>query len=104
MRHLITSLQNHNQQLKGEVSRYKRKLKEAQNELAKVKSASGSGGDGEGNGNGKEKSGDPNSATGGSSEDEKKEEGDKVAKVNFQVTQFSQATDTFKVWFCYKEN
>ncbi|XP_065054662.1 E3 ubiquitin-protein ligase Bre1-like [Rhopilema esculentum] len=30
MRHLINSLQNHNQQLKGEVMRYKRKLSEAQ--------------------------------------------------------------------------
>jgi len=38
MRHLITSLQNHNQQLKGEVTRYKRKLKEAHNELTRIKS------------------------------------------------------------------
>ncbi|EMP29913.1 E3 ubiquitin-protein ligase BRE1A, partial [Chelonia mydas] len=30
MRHLISSLQNHNHQLKGEVLRYKRKLREAQ--------------------------------------------------------------------------
>lgn len=36
MRHLITSLQNHNHQLKGEVQRYKRKLKEAAAELAKL--------------------------------------------------------------------
>lgn len=36
MRHLITSLQNHNQQLKGEVHRYKRKYKEANAEIAKV--------------------------------------------------------------------
>ena len=48
MRHLITSLQNHNQQLKGEVSRYKRKLKEAQNELTRIKA---------GEEGGKEKSG-----------------------------------------------
>ncbi|KAL0272152.1 UNVERIFIED_CONTAM: hypothetical protein PYX00_005230 [Menopon gallinae] len=37
MRHLITSLQNHNQQLKGEVHRYKRKYKEANAEIAKLK-------------------------------------------------------------------
>jgi E3 ubiquitin-protein ligase BRE1 len=36
MRHLITSLQNHNHQLKGEVQRYKRKLKEAASEIAKL--------------------------------------------------------------------
>lgn len=36
MRHLITSLQNHNQQLKGEVHRYKRKYKEANGEIPKV--------------------------------------------------------------------
>lgn len=36
MRHLITSLQNHNHQLKGEVLRYKRKLKEATSELIKL--------------------------------------------------------------------
>ncbi|KAF8767715.1 E3 ubiquitin-protein ligase Bre1 like protein [Argiope bruennichi] len=36
MRHLITSLQNHNHQLKGEVQRYKRKLKEMTAELAKL--------------------------------------------------------------------
>ncbi|KAK0158885.1 hypothetical protein PV328_009825 [Microctonus aethiopoides] len=37
MRHLITSLQNHNQQLKGEVHRYKRKYKEASVEIPKLK-------------------------------------------------------------------
>ncbi|CAG5096799.1 Similar to Bre1: E3 ubiquitin-protein ligase Bre1 (Drosophila melanogaster) [Cotesia congregata] len=37
MRHLITSLQNHNQQLKGEVHRYKRKYKEASTEVPKLK-------------------------------------------------------------------
>ena len=36
MRNLITSLKNHNEQLKGEVARYKRKLKEAQAEISKV--------------------------------------------------------------------
>lgn len=36
MRHLITSLQNHNQQLKGEVHRYKRKYKDANSEIPKV--------------------------------------------------------------------
>ncbi len=36
MRNLITSLKNHNEQLKGEVARYKRKLKEAQAEITKV--------------------------------------------------------------------
>ncbi|GFT22021.1 e3 ubiquitin-protein ligase Bre1 [Nephila pilipes] len=36
MRHLITSLQNHNHQLKGEVQRYKRKLKEMTAELLKL--------------------------------------------------------------------
>ncbi|XP_035690330.1 E3 ubiquitin-protein ligase BRE1B-like isoform X6 [Branchiostoma floridae] len=40
LRHLITSLQNHNQQLKGEVARYKRKLREAQTEIQKLKSES----------------------------------------------------------------
>ncbi|XP_006012309.1 E3 ubiquitin-protein ligase BRE1A [Latimeria chalumnae] len=38
MRHLISSLQNYNQQLKGEVQRYKRKLRDTQVELSKVKS------------------------------------------------------------------
>ncbi|XP_046391028.1 E3 ubiquitin-protein ligase Bre1 isoform X1 [Ischnura elegans] len=37
MRHLITSLQNHNQQLKGEVHRYKRKYKEANAEIPRLK-------------------------------------------------------------------
>lgn len=37
MRHLITSLQNHNGQLKGEVHRYKRKYKEAGADLLKLK-------------------------------------------------------------------
>ncbi|KAF6204281.1 hypothetical protein GE061_002621 [Apolygus lucorum] len=37
MRHLITSLQNHNQQLKGEVHRYKRKYKDTNTELTKLK-------------------------------------------------------------------
>lgn len=36
MRHLITSLQNHNQQLKGEVHRYKRKYKDSNSEIPKV--------------------------------------------------------------------
>ncbi|NXB58824.1 BRE1A ligase, partial [Struthidea cinerea] len=42
MRHLISSLQNHNHQLKGEVLRYKRKLREAQSDLSKIRSCSGS--------------------------------------------------------------
>ena len=37
MRHLITSLQNHNQQLKGEVHRYKRKYKDASTEIPRLK-------------------------------------------------------------------
>ncbi|XP_069088997.1 E3 ubiquitin-protein ligase BRE1A [Pleurodeles waltl] len=37
MRHLISSLQNHNHQLKGEVLRYKRKLREAQGDLNKIR-------------------------------------------------------------------
>lgn len=37
MRNLITSLQNHNQQLKGEIQRYKRRLKEANQEAIKMK-------------------------------------------------------------------
>lgn len=37
MRHLITSLQNHNQQLKGEVHRYKRKYKDTNQELNKAR-------------------------------------------------------------------
>ncbi|KAL2294821.1 hypothetical protein Nmel_008574, partial [Mimus melanotis] len=42
MRHLISSLQNHNHQLKGEVLRYKCKLREAQSDLSKIRSRSGS--------------------------------------------------------------
>ncbi|KAI1239692.1 hypothetical protein IHE44_0011116 [Lamprotornis superbus] len=42
MRHLISSLQNHNHQLKGEVLRYKRKLREAQSDLSKIRSRTGS--------------------------------------------------------------
>ncbi|KAI5719951.1 hypothetical protein M8J76_017109 [Diaphorina citri] len=37
MRHLITSLQNHNQQLKGEVIRYKRKYRESTVDIQKLK-------------------------------------------------------------------
>jgi E3 ubiquitin-protein ligase BRE1 len=37
MRHLITSLQNHNQQLKGENARLKKKLKESTHEITKLK-------------------------------------------------------------------
>lgn len=37
MRQLITSLQSHNHQLKGEVQRYKRKLKEANAEITKLR-------------------------------------------------------------------
>ena len=37
MRHLITSLQNHNQQLKNENSRFKKKLKESNHEIIKLK-------------------------------------------------------------------
>ncbi|KAL1451899.1 hypothetical protein WDU94_006233, partial [Cyamophila willieti] len=37
MRHLITSLQNHNQQLKGEVTRYKRKYRESTVDIQKLK-------------------------------------------------------------------
>lgn len=36
MRHLITSLQNHITQLKGEIHRYKRKYKESASETSKV--------------------------------------------------------------------
>lgn len=46
MRHLISSLQNHNHQLKGDAQRYKRKLREVQAEIAKVRS--GLPGDGHG--------------------------------------------------------
>ena len=36
MRNLISSLKNHNEQLKGEVTRYRRKLRETQMEVNKV--------------------------------------------------------------------
>jgi len=36
MRHLLSSLQNHNNQLKGELHRYKRKYKDANVEVPKV--------------------------------------------------------------------
>ena len=36
MRHLISSLKNHNEQLKGEVARYRKRLKEGATEIAKV--------------------------------------------------------------------
>lgn len=41
MRHLISSLQNHNLQLKGDVQRYKRKLRETQVEINKVNNLTG---------------------------------------------------------------
>ncbi|XP_041456820.1 E3 ubiquitin-protein ligase BRE1A-like [Lytechinus variegatus] len=37
LRHLVSSYQSHNAQLKGEISRYRRKLKEAQVEISKLK-------------------------------------------------------------------
>ena len=37
MRNLISSLKNHNEQLKGEVARYRRKLRETQLEVNKVR-------------------------------------------------------------------
>lgn len=37
MRNLISSLQNHNRQLKAELQRFKRKFKESQNEISKLK-------------------------------------------------------------------
>lgn len=37
MRNLISSLQNHNRQLKAELQRFKRKYKESQNEVSKLK-------------------------------------------------------------------
>ncbi|XP_053306531.1 E3 ubiquitin-protein ligase BRE1A [Spea bombifrons] len=43
MRHLISSLQNHNHQLKGEVQRYKRRLREIQSDISKMRSRSASG-------------------------------------------------------------
>ena len=36
MRNLITSLKNHNEQLKGEIQRYKKKLKDSLAEAARV--------------------------------------------------------------------
>nr|XP_023680753.1 E3 ubiquitin-protein ligase BRE1B-like isoform X2 [Paramormyrops kingsleyae] len=41
MRHLISSLQNHNHQLKGDLQRYKRKLRETQAEINKLRCQSG---------------------------------------------------------------
>ncbi|MEE6527521.1 hypothetical protein FKM82_028935, partial [Ascaphus truei] len=43
MRHLIGSLQNHNHQLKGEVLRYKRRLRDIQGDISKMRSRSTSG-------------------------------------------------------------
>ncbi|XP_075073394.1 E3 ubiquitin-protein ligase BRE1A [Mixophyes fleayi] len=43
MRHLISSLQNHNHQLKGEVLRYKRRLREIQCDINKIRSRNTSG-------------------------------------------------------------
>lgn len=40
MRHLINSLQNHNQQLKGEVQRFKRKLVEAESKVSELEKTS----------------------------------------------------------------
>ena len=37
MRNLITSLQTHNVQLKGEIGRYKRRLKESNSDLVKLR-------------------------------------------------------------------
>ncbi|XP_069047442.1 E3 ubiquitin-protein ligase BRE1A [Lepisosteus oculatus] len=42
MRHLISTLQNHNQQMKGEVQKYKQRLREAQAELSKARAVKGS--------------------------------------------------------------
>ncbi|MBN3299407.1 BRE1A ligase, partial [Amia calva] len=42
MRHLISTLQNHNQQMKGEVQKYKLRLREAQSELSKARAVKGS--------------------------------------------------------------
>ena len=36
MRNLITSLKNHNEQLKGEIQRYKKKLKDSLAEATRV--------------------------------------------------------------------
>ncbi|KAJ3588317.1 hypothetical protein NHX12_011910 [Muraenolepis orangiensis] len=43
MRHLISTLQNHNQQMKGEVVKFKLRLRETQTELNQVRTAKGSG-------------------------------------------------------------
>ncbi|CAL8263983.1 unnamed protein product [Lota lota] len=43
MRHLISTLQNHNQQMKGEVVKFKLRLRETQAELTLVRTAKGSG-------------------------------------------------------------
>ncbi|XP_063814518.1 E3 ubiquitin-protein ligase BRE1A [Pseudophryne corroboree] len=43
MRHLISSLQNHNHQLKGEVLRYKRRLREIQVDINKIRARATSG-------------------------------------------------------------
>ncbi|XP_053548290.1 E3 ubiquitin-protein ligase BRE1A [Bombina bombina] len=43
MRHLISSLQNHNHQLKGEVLRYKRRLREIQGDISKIRARTSSG-------------------------------------------------------------
>ncbi|XP_041846957.1 E3 ubiquitin-protein ligase BRE1A isoform X1 [Melanotaenia boesemani] len=42
MRHLISTLQTHNQQLKGEVVKYKMRLRETQTELNQVRASKGS--------------------------------------------------------------
>ncbi|XP_071373423.1 E3 ubiquitin-protein ligase BRE1A isoform X3 [Centroberyx affinis] len=42
MRHLISTLQTHNQQMKGEVVKYKIRLRETQTELSQVRSSKGS--------------------------------------------------------------
>ncbi|XP_068596342.1 E3 ubiquitin-protein ligase BRE1A [Brachionichthys hirsutus] len=42
MRHLISTLQTHNQQMKGEVVKYKIRLREAQSELSQVRAFKGS--------------------------------------------------------------
>ncbi|XP_056327828.1 E3 ubiquitin-protein ligase BRE1A-like [Danio aesculapii] len=41
MRHLISTLQTHNQQMKGEVVKYKIRLREAQQELSQLRAAKG---------------------------------------------------------------
>ncbi|XP_041087888.1 E3 ubiquitin-protein ligase BRE1A-like [Polyodon spathula] len=42
MRHLISSLQNHNQHMKGEVQKYKRRLRDAHTELSQARAQRGS--------------------------------------------------------------